>query len=109
MKKAIHETDRKTIDKFEKIINIGPKLAEAFPIVGIRRPQQLIGKDPVKLYKKLCLKQDEFYDPCVLDCFMSAVDFMNGNPPQTWWSYTEQRKRDHSEDVDALRKVVSRK
>ena len=31
-------------------------------------------------------------DPCVLDTFMAATDFMRGAPARRWWSYTAERK-----------------
>jgi hypothetical protein len=32
------------------------------------------------------------HDPCVLDTFMAATDFMGGAEPRPWWAYTAQRK-----------------
>ena len=32
-------------------------------------------------------------DPCVLDTFMAATDFMRGAQPTPWWHYTAQRKQ----------------
>ena len=60
--------------------------------IGINHPKQLVHQDPFKMYKILCEKTQTRIDPCVLDVFMSAVDFMEGKEPRPWWKYTRQRK-----------------
>jgi hypothetical protein len=44
------------------------------------------------LYQALCAKTGERHDPCVLDTFMAATDFMRGAAALPWWHYTAQRK-----------------
>jgi Pathogenicity locus len=44
------------------------------------------------LYRGLCAKTGRRQDPCVLDTFMAATDFMRGAEPRPWWTYTAQRK-----------------
>jgi len=92
LKKANHATDRQAISHFAQIINIGPAFEKDFEILGLSTPQELIDEDPHKLYQGLCQKTGVRQDPCVLDVLMSAVDYMNGNPPQPWWNYTAARK-----------------
>jgi hypothetical protein len=41
-------------------------------------PQSLIGKDAFNVYDKLYEKTDKKFDPCVIDLFLSAIDFMEG-------------------------------
>lgn len=72
--------------------NIGPSMAENFRRIGITSPDQLAGRDPVDLYGRLCEVTGARQDPCVLDVFMSVVDFMNGGEPKVWWTYTAERK-----------------
>jgi hypothetical protein len=43
------------------------------------------------LYQKLNAATGTRNDPCVLDTFMAAVDFMNGAAAAPWWAYTAQR------------------
>lgn len=105
MKKATHETDRASVKHFQQIINIGPSIADDFRRLGLKRPAQLIDKDPWKLYKRIAKVDGHLHDPCVLDCFMSAVDFMNGNPPRKWWEYTKERKRTYSEAIEKFRRL----
>ncbi|MFK7769093.1 MAG: helix-hairpin-helix domain-containing protein [Mariniblastus sp.] len=102
-KKSNHQTDRQSIAKFEQIINVGPATAGDFDRLGITKPQQLIGQDPVKLYRKICSVDNLFHDPCVLDVFLATIDFMNGNKPQAWWKYTNQRKEQFADEVEKIR------
>ena len=76
----------------EQLPNIGPALAAALRLIGIRDPRDLRGKDAFVLYQKLCAATGQRQDPCVLDTFMAATDFMSGAPAAPWWRYTAQRK-----------------
>ncbi len=85
--------DRKIVSRLDELPNIGKAIAADLLLIGIDRPQQLMGKDPFALYEKLCLVTGNQQDPCVLDVFMSAVDFMEGGEPQPWWFFTQERKK----------------
>ena len=102
-KKAGHDSDRQQISDLQQIINVGPSIADDLMQIGIKKPQQLVGGDPVELYQEICASSGVFNDPCVLDVMISCVDFMNGNPPQTWWSFTAMRKKKYSNEVEKLR------
>ena len=78
--------------ELRQLPNIGPAMVEDFKALGITRPAQLAGKDPYALYLHLCEITGARHDPCVLDTFISAVRFMEGEPPQPWWHYTAERK-----------------
>ena len=52
-----------------------------------------IGKDPYKLYNELCRLTGKKHDPCVIDVFLSVVDFMEGGDAKPWWEFTEERKK----------------
>lgn len=103
MSKATHETERSQVSNLTDIVGVGPSIAGDFQLLGINTPQELIGQDPMQLYHAIIEKTGHFHDPCVLDVFMAAVDFMNGNKPQNWWHYTSERKLKYTKDVDALR------
>ena len=77
----------------EQLPNIGPSLAADLRLIGIEHPRDLRGKDAFVLYQKLCAATGQRQDPCVLDTFMAATDFMRGAPPAPWWTYTARRKR----------------
>ncbi len=78
--------------RLEQLPNIGPALAADLRLIGIHTPAELRGKDPFVLYQKLCAATGQRQDPCVLDTFMAATDFMRGAPAAPWWRYTAQRK-----------------
>jgi len=73
--------------------NVGPSIAGDLRLIGVRKPSDLAGRDPVVLYQRLNQQTGVRHDPCVLDVFISAVDFMNGKPPRVWWKYTAARKK----------------
>ena len=76
----------------EQLPNIGPSLAADLRLIGIHAPRELRGRDPFVLYQQLCAATGQRQDPCVLDTFMAATDFMRGAEAAPWWAYTAQRK-----------------
>jgi hypothetical protein len=76
----------------EQLPNIGPSLAADLRSIGVLHPRELVARDAFVLYQALCAKSGKRQDPCVLDTFMAATDFMRGAPAAPWWSYTPQRK-----------------
>jgi hypothetical protein len=78
--------------KLEQLPNIGPALAADLRLIGVAHPNELRRRDPFVLYQSLCAKTGKRQDPCVLDTFMAATDFMRGAAPSPWWHYTAQRK-----------------
>jgi hypothetical protein len=76
----------------EQLPNIGPSLAANLRLIGVHAPRDLRGRDAFVLYQRLNAATGARNDPCVLDTFMAAVDFMNGAAPAPWWTYTAQRK-----------------
>ncbi len=79
--------------RLEQLPNIGPSLATDFRDLGILHPRELADKDAFALYRQLCSLRGTRQDPCVLDTFLAAVDFMRGAPAQPWWAYTADRKQ----------------
>jgi hypothetical protein len=84
--------NRETVSKLEELPNIGKAIANDLRLIGIDYPQELIGKDPFKLYHRLCDLSGAKQDPCVLDVFMAVVNFMEGGEPLPWWKFTNERK-----------------
>ena len=78
--------------ELEQLPNIGRSLAASLRLAGIMQPADLRGNDAFVLYRKLCAVTCQRHDPCVLDTFMAAVDFMDGAPAAPWWHYTSKRK-----------------
>jgi hypothetical protein len=76
----------------EQLPNIGPSLAADLRLLGVQHPRELAARDAFVLYQSLCAVTGRRQDPCVLDTFMAATDFMRGAQARPWWSYTAQRK-----------------
>jgi hypothetical protein len=79
-------------EALEQLPNIGPALAADLRSIGVVHPRELAARDAFVLYQALCAKSGKRQDPCVLDTFMAATDFMRGAPAAPWWQYTAQRK-----------------
>ena len=84
--------DRNTVSKLVALPNIGKAIAKDLVLIGIDHPNKLVGKSHFDLYDKLCMKKGQHVDHCVIDVFMSAVDFMEGGEPKCWWEFTSKRK-----------------
>jgi len=88
---AIREA--RVIQRLEDIPNIGKAIAADLRRIGIQDPEGLKGQDPYGLYEALNHLLGKRQDPCLLDVFISAVRFMEGEPPRPWWHFTAERKR----------------
>ncbi len=84
--------NRQTVSNLTDLPNIGKAMAHDLRLVGIHHPKDLIGKDAYQLYDKLCSMIGEKHDPCVIDVFLSVVDFMEGGDAKPWWEFTAERK-----------------
>jgi len=87
--KAAHADE---CEQLEQLPNIGPSLAADLRLLGVEHPRQLATRDAFVMYQSLCAITGRRQDPCVLDTFLAATDFMRGAAPKPWWSYTAQRK-----------------
>jgi hypothetical protein len=85
--------DRATLTHLEQVPNIGPAVAADLRLIGVARPEDLVGRDPYALYDELCRVTKQRHDPCLLDTFIAAVRFMDGEPAKPWWKFTAQRKQ----------------
>jgi hypothetical protein len=81
--------------RLEQLPNIGPSMAADLRALGIAHPRDLAGQDAFALYQALCRHSGKRQDPCVLDTFLAATDFMGGADPAPWWAYTAQRKQQY--------------
>jgi len=87
------KVQRDKVFELEDLPNIGKAMATDLRCIGIRSPQQLVGKDPFQLYEALCQRTGVRHDPCVIDVFISIVHFMDGGDALPWWAFTDARKR----------------
>ena len=78
--------------KLTDIPNIGPSIAADLRGVGVATPADVQRMDPRAAYEALRGPMGQRHDPCVLDVFMAAHDFMNGGAAKPWWHFTARRK-----------------
>ena len=83
---------RSHLTKLTDLPNIGKAVEADLIRLGIRMPRDLLGRDAYQMYDDLCRITGQKHDPCVIDVFLSIVDFINGGEPQNWWKFTAQRK-----------------
>jgi hypothetical protein len=83
---------RNQIKHFQDIPNVGKAIENDFSLLGIKKPVDLVSKDPYQMYSDLCSLTHKHHDPCVIDVFISAVNYMKGGPPKKWWKFTKERK-----------------
>lgn len=89
MAKATKASDAK---KFTDIPNVGKAVAEKLVLLKLKSPSDLKTKDAYVLYTKLNKLTGMRHDPCLLDTFIAAIDFMKGAPARYWFYYTKERK-----------------
>lgn len=83
---------RINIKDFQAIPNVGKVTAKEFLRLGLNKPMDLVGQNPYQLFDELCVLSQQQLDPCLLDVFISAVNFMEGGAPRKWWEFTQERK-----------------
>ncbi len=85
-----------THDELEQIPGVGKSVAEDLHRLGITSVQQLKGKDPEKLYCKLCHFHASPVDRCMLYVFRCAVYYASTNDPDPellqWWNWKDKGK-----------------
>ena len=74
------------------IPNIGKSIAQDLRGLGVNTPAEVAAMDPIAMYDALRTPIGHRHDPCVLDTFLAAKDFMNGGAALPWWHFTPQRK-----------------
>ncbi len=84
---------RDQLHRLTDLPNVGPATAADLKLIGIHKPDQLVGQNPRVLFENLCRASGVRQDPCVLDVFISITRFMDGEAPRAWWDYTAERKR----------------
>lgn len=79
--------------RLEDIPNVGPALAADLRQLGIAEPADLLDRDPYEMFDALSRLTGQRHDPCLLDTFIAAVRYMQGEPKKPWWKYTTERKK----------------
>jgi len=89
------DPDRNTVSQLDALPNIGKAIMADLQLLGINHPKELIGEDAFILYNKLSTLTGQKHDPCVIDVFLSVIDFMEGGESKPWWAFTEQRRNEY--------------
>lgn len=84
--------DATACERLEQLPNVGPSIAADLRRIGVQHPRELAARDAFELYQALGRATGRRQDPCVLDTFLAATDFMRGAPARPWWAYTAERK-----------------
>ena len=78
----------------QQIPGVGPKLAQKFHDIGIKRISDLKGKEPEELYSQMCARQGVQIDRCVLYVCRSSVYFAETKNPDPeklkWWYWKDK-------------------
>ena len=84
-------------DELEQIPGVGKSIAEDLHHLGITAIDQLKGKDPEKLYRKLCDFNASPVDRCMLYVLRCAVYYASNSDPDPellkWWNWKDEDGR----------------
>ena len=84
-----------SLKDLEQIPGVGEKIAQDMRNIGIRSVVQLKGRDPEKLYQKLCDFKAGSVDKCMLYVLRCAVYYASNteHDPELlkWWNWKGNR------------------
>ena len=87
--------DRSTSKQLEEIPSVGKKIAQTLRDIGIRSTGELRGKNPEKLYQKLCRYKANPVDRCMLYVLRCAVYYASNteHDPKLlkWWNWKDRK------------------
>ncbi len=95
----VYTADMKTLKQpergLESIPGVGKSIAQDLRDLGIDRPSCLKGKNPERLYEKLCQLRGEHIDRCMLYVFRCAVYYASTKRPDPkklqWWAWKDEK------------------
>jgi len=90
--RALGDGERVAWRALQTMPNVGPATAHDLLRLGIRRPEDLVGRDPDALYGELAALDGAPPDPCVRDVLAAVVSYAETGLPTPWWHFTPQRK-----------------
>jgi hypothetical protein len=93
-KSSKRSSEQRDVARLQDIPNVGTAIAGDLRRLGITLPAELPGRDPYAMYDDLCRITGQRHDPCLLDTFIAAVRFVEGESKKPWWKYTAERKRE---------------
>ena len=85
-----------SVHALQTLPGIGPSMAADLRDLGFRKPADLRGQDPEKMYVDLCDLRYQTVDRCVLYVFRCAVYAATNEAPDPellkWWSWTHMKR-----------------
>ena len=83
----------------QQVPGIGPRIARHLQSIGIRRVADLEGKDPGRLFRRLCRKHSRPLDRCLLYVLRCATYYASSPAPEPrllqWWKWKDPGVRTH--------------
>lgn len=84
------------IKELQQIPGVGKSIANDLYSLNIHSVRELENKDPEELYVKLCVKQGEDVDLCILYVFRCAIYYASHkkhNPELLkWWNWKDKKR-----------------
>ncbi|MFC1781541.1 helix-hairpin-helix domain-containing protein [Planctomycetota bacterium] len=81
--------------KLDQIPGVGKSISRDFKDIGIKSVSDLIGKNPEKLYQKLCDYKAAPVDRCMLYVFRCAVYYATNDRHDPdllkWWNWKDSK------------------
>lgn len=88
------EKQRSALKQLQEIPGVGKSISQDLWELGIRRIDDLKGKDPERLYEKRCAQVGTRIDPCLLYVFRGAVYYASHtrHDPELlkWWNWKDR-------------------
>ena len=78
--------------QLEDLPNIGKAIAADLRRIGIVRPDQLAGREPIAIFRELSEVMGHRHDPCVLYTLISVKHFLACGEALPWWNFTAEGK-----------------
>jgi hypothetical protein len=79
----------------QSIPGVGPSIEQDLLDLGIRGVDDLVGKDPARLYHRLIAIRGKHQDRCLLYVFRCAVYFAEAANPRPellrWWNWKDRK------------------
>jgi len=84
------------LKSLQSLPNVGPKTAEDLWRLGIRRREDLKGRDPQAMYEELCRRKGVRIDSCQLYVFRAVVYCASRKSPKPelipWWAWKSRTR-----------------
>ena len=92
----------------QELPGVGPSIADDLYDLGLRQPDDLVGRDPEALYERCCKLRKARIDRCLLYVFRCAVHVATFAPRdpmlRQWWNWKDGGKALRARDASAKRR-----